>query len=887
MWKITRLYLKNSIQVWSGLNKEEIDIDFTTNDHVVNIFIGKMGSGKTSILAHAQPFATFGTLDIRNQEAVIEPEKDGKKIIEYTNGEHYYIIEHIYQWNARTSSHNVKSYIKKDGEELNPNGNSGTFKETIHTEFGIEQNFLRILRLGPNVANLINMKSTERKNFVVSLRHDTEVYTLIYKKLNDELRTKNTSLSLLSNKLMQLSADNVENMENEVLAKKEKHREIEHELEEAKIKRTEINVAIDQLLERKSVDGYQSLIRQKRNELAEIDHERAKLQADLDEISDDLDLSKLSIQIGSLNERYRQLESDEFSDSNTIEQLEQTYRKLVDRKVIRGNRDHLNEMQATFDRLCQMLVDYEKKISGFSCKFSYSYISSTLETLKGLDQALDDLRSNPPRVLAQISTSKGNLGTFASKEIEKLRGRRFKLQQQMSNLQYSATYKVPPILFRGPMCPTTDCPYYQSHPATIQKKAKHDGGINTALAELKDKITSVDDRIAELEMIPLTAQKYYATRSLWNATLPVVKELGALLQSNMYAVITNLQYYQWYDYNQIIRVMEKCKALEEYDQLRHEMIGVETELTDLKKSVGEDIDTLIQQNRNEYDKVYSHLQETISNKAITAQELEHLNHQVQLYSSRQQILSEFNLTKSEFETLDAEIRQMELNLDNAGSYDAELVRVNHRIMMLDDQHRRVGSEIDNIETTLRDIAYTKEEYDRTSTKRALLKDVLKAVSPKEGIPLIMVKLFLDSCRDTINDLISDIFVDTLEIQDFDLDEDNFYIPYTINGRWIKDIESASQGQQAIISIALSFAMIRQDIFDYNIMLLDEVDGALHPRDREKFTSILFRQIQEIGAKQVFLISHNNSFENVPANIIMTTEEPIDSLKMHHVIRLYE
>lgn len=887
MWKITRLYLKNSIQVWSGLNKEEIDIDFTVNDNIVNIFIGKMGSGKTSILAHAQPFATFGTLDIRNQEAVIEPEKDGKKIIEYNIGDHDFVIEHIYQWNARTSSHNVKSYVKKDGEELNPNGNSGSFKEIIHTEFGIEQNFLRILRLGPNVSNLIHMKSTERKNFVVSLRHDTEVYTLIYKKLNDELRTKNTSLTLLSNKLLQLSADNVENMENEAISKRQKYHELERDLEEAKTKRTEILIAIEQLLERQTSEGYQRLIQEKMAELRirtrERDHEKSRL----DEIPDDLDLGKLSIQIGTLNERYRQLESDEFSDSNSLEQLEQAYRKLVDRKAIRGNRDHLIEMESAHEKLRQMMEDYKEKLAGFSCKYSFSYISSTLETIKGLDQALDDLRSNPPRVLAQIGASQSNLGTFASKEIEKLKGRRFKLQQQMANLQYAATYKAPEILFRPPLCPTTKCPYFQTHPVTIQKKAKKDGGVNLQLNELKDKLEQVEAKIAELEMLPLIAQRYHATKSLWNQTIPIVKELGALLQNSMYAVITNLQNFQWYDYHQITVVMEKCKAQEEYDRLRHEMIGVESELNELKKSVGEDIDQLIANNREEYEKVYQHLQDVIASKTATSNELEHLNYQIDLYTSRQQIMESYQQAKTEVDQMDAEIQKMELNLENAASYDGELVRANSRIMMLDDQHRRIGSEIETIEARLRDISYTKEEYDKTSAKRALLKDVLKAVSPKEGIPLIMVKLFLDSCRDTINELISDIFVDSLEIQDFDLDEDNFYIPYTINGRWIRDIESASQGQQAIISIALSFAMIRQDIFDYNIMLLDEVDGALHPRDREKFTSILFRQIQEIGARQVFLISHNNSFENVPANIIMTTEEPIDALKMHHIIRLYD
>ena len=60
MWKIERLYLKNFMFIYSGMNKHEIELDFSQCDKKINVFIGKMGSGKSAILGQLQPFSTYG-----------------------------------------------------------------------------------------------------------------------------------------------------------------------------------------------------------------------------------------------------------------------------------------------------------------------------------------------------------------------------------------------------------------------------------------------------------------------------------------------------------------------------------------------------------------------------------------------------------------------------------------------------------------------------------------------------------------------------------------------------------------------------------------------------------------------------------------------------------
>ena len=68
-------------------------------------------------------------------------------------------------------------------------------------------------------------------------------------------------------------------------------------------------------------------------------------------------------------------------------------------------------------------------------------------------------------------------------------------------------------------------------------------------------------------------------------------------------------------------------------------------------------------------------------------------------------------------------------------------------------------------------------------------------------------------------------------------------------------------------MALSFALSTQTLKKYNIMLLDEIDGPLDIKNREKFIEILENQIERIDSEQNFLITHNAMFSSYPVDII--------------------
>jgi DNA repair exonuclease SbcCD ATPase subunit len=100
---------------------------------------------------------------------------------------------------------------------------------------------------------------------------------------------------------------------------------------------------------------------------------------------------------------------------------------------------------------------------------------------------------------------------------------------------------------------------------------------------------------------------------------------------------------------------------------------------------------------------------------------------------------------------------------------------------------------------------------------------------------------------------------------------------------VPDIVMASQGESSFISIVLSLSLIIQSMTKYDIICLDELDGPLDTKNREQFIKVLYSFIEQVNSEQVFLISHNNMFDNEPIDLILTGDIDVDNYKFANVI----
>lgn len=886
--RITRLYLKNFIHIYSGMHKRVVELNLKDIDKKINIFIGKMGSGKTAILGHLQPFSSYGTLDSRNQEDLILAEEDGLKEIEYEINDHYYKIQHKYTWNKSSKTHSVKSYIQRDGIELNENGNVRSFKEIIKLEFGIEQNFLRLLRLGPNVSNLINMKSTERKSFIASLLEDADIYTTLFQKINEDYRGINSILSVMSNKLNSLSADKESEMKIELSQLTDIVSKLQEDIQKD---REEISrlIGINQSISsNKSIDELLEIIK-KSNEMK--DH----LLQEMNLIHEKLDktplenIEDLSIQYGKISAILVNLEESIISITSKYNSTESDRNKIRDYLLLQKSNTQIQSLETQLQIAYQKYKEAEEGINNFQCKYSYEYLGSLQTSIESFQFAIEELCANSEKVIHKLYYSDNTLGKWANRQLNILRGRQVNLKKLLNNIQFSIEYECPLPLYRPPMCPTDNCPFIISHPQIIKEKNSHK--CNQKIMDLKHEIDALEIEISECEDCIYQIPKMDFVKKLWEKISIPLKNIGALNENKLITILTNLNSRcHWYSPDILQSTIEKLKMQDSYESLKSNYFILKNELIELKASIGKYNDEDLEMKDSELSKLMNELKELQIKKETTMKEkerieelLEILRDSENLKERHKKLSDEYNSQLTQIDDLTHIINRMQVNL----SMIADLQKSIQENSIIYNQKM---SRLNQLNTIMQDIKSTTESYNEYLEERNILKTLLDAVSSKEGIPVIMVKLFLDECKSIVNDLIADIFDDDLEILDFDLREDTneFKIPYLINGVAVEDISSASQGQTSVISIALSFALCRKAMFDYNIMLLDEIDNSIHKRDREKFIAILSKQMNSVHSEQIFLITHNDIFQQsgLPVNIILTTPESIDIYPNQSKITLF-
>ena len=886
--RITRLYLKNFIHIYSGMHKRVVELNLKDIDKKINIFIGKMGSGKTAILGHLQPFSSYGTLDSRNQEDLILAEEDGLKEIEYEINDHYYKIQHKYTWNKSSKTHSVKSYIQRDGIELNENGNVRSFKEIIKLEFGIEQNFLRLLRLGPNVSNLINMKSTERKSFIASLLEDADVYTTLFQKINEDYRGINSILSVMSNKLNSLSADKESEMKIELSQLTDIVSKLQEDIQKD---REEISrlIGINQSISsNKSIDELLEIIK-KTNEMK--DH----LLQEMNLIHEKLDktplenIEDLSIQYGKISAILVNLEESIISITSKYDSTESDRNKIRDYLLLQKSNTQIQSLETQLQIAYQKYKEAEEGINNFQCKYSYEYLGSLQTSIESFQFAIEELCANSEKVIHKLYYSDNTLGKWANRQLNILRGRQVNLKKLLNNIQFSIEYECPLPLYRPPMCPTDNCPFIISHPQIIKEKNSHK--CNQKIMDLKHEIDSLEIEISECEDCIYQIPKMDFVKKLWEKISIPLKNIGALNENKLITILTNLNSRcHWYSPDILQSTIEKLKMQDSYESLKSNYFILKNELIELKASIGKYNDEDLEMKDSELSKLMNELKELQIKKETTMKEKEQIEELLEILRDSEnlkerykKLSDEYNSQLTQIDDLTHIINRMQVNLsmitDLQKSIQENSIIYNQKM-----------SRLNQLNTIMQDIKSTTESYNEYLEERNILKTLLDAVSSKEGIPVIMVKLFLDECKSIVNDLIADIFDDDLEILDFDLREDTneFKIPYLINGVAVEDISSASQGQTSVISIALSFALCRKAMFDYNIMLLDEIDNSIHKRDREKFIAILSKQMNSVHSEQIFLITHNDIFQQsgLPVNIILTTPESIDIYPNQSKITLF-
>lgn len=866
--KIQKIVLKNFACFYQIMNTKEVSIDFTKSDKRMNIILGPNGSGKTFLLSMLTPFSGTGNLDVRNDLRLIRKGKKGYKYFSCKHEGVEYVIEHYYTPSKDT--HTIKSYFKKDGVELNPNGNVTSFLAVVEMELGLTQELLKVIRIGSNVQNIIKITPSKRKEFIASQLEDIEPFLSINKSASNYFKKYESILSYNIEQVSKLNIPSEETQEkiiNEMEDSFERYKEVydsllneviglEHDksqlpLQDLKEIEREIHhlrkkkEKIEQLLQEQNLTSIhelrEDLLIKAKEEQQEKEREQIKLSSKLDGVVNEISsmnsfLSDYRIRLSKLmakNQEYLHLEENVKELRESVEQRKKSFSQkppISQSEILQV----ISKLEAISNQIYQFILQLDNKT-----KETLLYILSNKDEYEGRVY-LDGLRS-------QIKTQEDKVG---AKEYFKTI-----LQQCKSNschpLDGSCSSCHAYRLYKT-LCSMTDLKEEDSTYSNEQFSYLEQTLLQCY--QLIYQYSEVDMfRIATDLFQPNSPREYLIQRIKEGDPLYPKKEL-----QQIYEYITG--------YDAYCSDRERLQLWESY--LSH-MKEEEKEIDSIHRSIEEyEIEKAKKEKmRDSYHREYESLH----------LELEELKRYIQLLEE----CMEYKDTYSELDnSIQERIRQREALLEYNTLIQTKRRELKESSNILEQQRKLLDRERDKLQR-FHSLLKEQEELTETYNRLALIK---RSTTVKEGIPLQYTIQYMQTIRSFANDILQYAFNGTRRIGEFVINERDFFIEYYVNENRIHDVKYASQGEESFLAIAISLAIMMESMeknrLKYNVLLLDEIDGPLDEVNRQANIKILSLIMDRLHIEQCFIITHNDMFRYEQCGILSTNDNTDLSSYLH-------
>lgn len=867
--KITYLKLENFVNIKAGMKKTKIEIDLSQSKNNLILLCGPNGTGKTSLLSELHPFANSGNMDVRGEANLIIEGKDGYKEIHILDKDDKYIIKHHYLFSKKTKS--VKSFITKNGIELNPNGNVKSFKEAVNEHLGLDHELLKLMRLGSNVTSLINMKSTNRKNFATKLFSDIEVYNGFYKKVSEEYRNIRAVMKSTADKISKFNIQDEGEFDKQIELTQ---CEIDNYNTDKDMIQKEINVLESKINDIKIDD--EELVKESFKSLeSEINSANSLLTLVRDmnmgkkeyELTREKEKQELDLKLLECKNNIDKAISERDIYYNQRQDLEETLKRAASIERINNLKTTINEYKVKTEQLkkelksrtrydktvllllkdhCQKTADYIRELNIYKDKD----IKKLMEVILTNDDISDYLESN-------ISKHKSTYDNLNAEIIS------------IENMNIEFNFEI------GDNRCTEDCPYKQFYLQTIGKKKN--------LTKFIEERNKVNKEI-------LQAEELY---NLYNNLLFIKKHIESY--EHDYQIPVEYNYVLCFEnyiigkpivntslLNLAIDDSEKFMMLEKYE---NDLIGFENEY-EIIKSSGLDIIEIenkllaINDKINERDNIIQSA--TIIKQEIEKELIEH-ERQTEEILKALSVKESINELNKQFDSIKERLNEIEKLKTERSEY---LTTLNRDKLEL----TKIKEYISRLTTKIEQLKFNRDTYNNLVTDHKALQllfedaDVIRdSLNASKGIPLIFLQVYLKNCPIMMNNLLDTIYNGELQIEGFLIDENEFRIPFNKSGIKVPDISFASQGESSFISIVLSLSLIIQSMTKYDIICLDELDGPLDTKNREQFIRVLYEFIRQTGSEQIFLISHNNMFESENVDLITTGDVDIENFKFGNVL----
>lgn len=890
--KIAYLKMENLKNILAGMGKSKVEIDFSKGKNDKILLLGGNGSGKSIILSSATPYR--GTNDNRSVDPV--EGKTGKKVIHFDHNGHKYEIEHFY-------GKNNKSYIKKDGRELNENGNIRSFNAVMEDELEISPDYFAIGRLGDNVKNFINYPTAERKKYINKFIPNIDDYLIAYKNSSEKVTLYNKRLKSLN---VQLEKYNT--LEELLEVKKELEDEKEtlgKEISKMEIQLESILNEIGKLSqELMDKDNYSTeVIFNKYPQFKEMAGQYLPgvintIEKEALVIQDDLDgtylkypklkgktLEDCKEKLNDLSNKKKlldvELENIEFKVNHYKSQVNDSNGKMAEIKAKLNSFENMD-----VDQIIEMKTELEGRYNDRRNLISHIKSDEFPITLEEARLLKDDIKLLK-RESGRVSESRGDLDEKLFDkykfDIDTLIGlyntecdKKDKLEQSIAKLDK----EMKEIYKESGLVKILEVSEHHDH-------AKECPFVPMAMG-VQDRVDGIDGMEEEMKSLHTQLNEIMIPRiEVIRNHIKYVKEFKEVIVNSIYNERFEKLGIDKDDYMNTLLVTDSSKFDNKF-AIVDEVIGYYTDLEEIRtlQTKLESIESKLELNRKiESDRITLNEELNVHDKTRT-DSLSVLTEEINPEKERIEKDIKINTASTRiYEVLEAKLTKLNNIMDVVNELKElsdEMKVIDGKMLELRDQKNQYIVDIDNKNAALNHLIgkldkanrdyYLVESINKELSDISSIYDKLLAVNtsldPKKGIPLIFINNYLTDIAERANDLLDMAYKGDFFIK-FEVNEKEFKIIVVKgDGTELEDISLASQGETAMTNTSLSLSMLANITKGYNIMYFDEVDGTLDNENRRNFLSVLDRQIKTLGSEQTFIISHNNEFYSADVDLIL-------------------
>jgi DNA repair exonuclease SbcCD ATPase subunit len=744
----------------------------------------------------------------------------------------------------------------KNGEEMNENGNVGSFLQLVEIHFGLTPDMMRLLRIGSNVSSFITLKPADRKNYISRLMSEIEVYLKFYRFVNDKLRLLKVMMTTNANNLNKCRVeDPLEDMkaitELGSILKNEEVRRRKIDIELDRLRGIVANNNIHDLLSKRSQAELNLKELDKVKDLIQSEGLEGKSLKDLEVIKKSIEDSKISTQ-SEINALLMQI--DTLMTNNASLEA-----KMRNSSVIHN----VSAIQSLISETEKIVNGTDKTIKGFVPRCSSEELGMLIVKLHSFNEI-----GNIMYTFSKLSLEKYLTLIRDDKDVRKFITAQVKLN--LNRVSETDLRKLLDQLFEDdmiimPNCDTPQysvCPYYRMSRVIQEHRDQNETEIleEETINQMRIIVNNMDTIFNGL----------YELRSV-----DIPEGLADILtMDHVYSRLR--QRLLLFDTTDLRNYLSLSKSHEIYMEQVERLKQYNREMMLIRQSGSLDLSDMMESNIRKITEHRGKINELKTVLDDISRQLERANRNIVAFQKHQDGQKYRKILEGNIRDLNDIIQPLE----KATEEEREL---RYQQQMTQSSIDHTQKQINEIQSRVNEYNRLTEEADKLAEKHRKHSLVLDALSTKRGVPMEVIERYLRKIRKFANELLEIIYDKEVFLKKFEIDPESFAVPFSRDGHTIADIRYGSQSEVSLMTMALSFALAYNVSDRYNIILLDEVDNGLDETSRLGFMKMLYRQMKELHSEQIIVISHNMAqMTNIPMDVILLSDMPVNE-KLHNVI----